>query len=66
MRDYTFNGVPVSQMPTVKIIELINDGGVHINNDGGLGARKAEELVMIRLRLELAMRMGVGASHIES
>lgn len=53
MRDYTCNGVPVSQLPTELIEECLRDG-IEINDsDGYLDPISA---VMKRLELELYIR----------
>jgi hypothetical protein len=57
--DHTYNGIPVPQIPTSKLVELIKDGGVEINNmDGYSGSiRQAEEDVVKRLQIELTIRL---------
>jgi len=55
MMDHTFNGVPVSQVPTAKIIELLNEGFT-VKDPDGRSIKEAEECVMKRLKLELEIR----------
>lgn len=53
MKDYTCNGVPVAQLSTSYIQDLLIDGVV-INDDDG--DPHAEQHVIERLKLELEIR----------
>lgn len=53
--DYTYDGVPVSKVPTEDICRLLREG-FEINDDGGLGEAKASDCVRKRLEIELVIR----------
>lgn len=55
MRDHMCDGVPVAQLSTAQIVNLLREGFT-IDNDDGKGEREATRMVTARLRLELDIR----------
>lgn len=55
MRDYTYDGVPVSRMPAAEIVGCLRDG-VQINDAAGLPDAEAVRRVTFRLEIELIAR----------
>lgn len=55
MKDHTYHGIPVAQLPTPKILDLL-DRGVQITDNDGHGDAHAERMVRLRLEVELEIR----------
>lgn len=59
MMDYTYNSIPIAQVPTEKLVTCLRDG-ICVNETDGLPIAEAERRIFKRIELELYIR-SIGA-----